>query len=226
MIFLDIHAISVNIFGELMSRKIIGISGFISSGKGTVGNILAESYGFERVSYADRLKDVVATLFDWDRDLLAGDTPESRSWREQPDEWWTNELGYKFSPRNAMQRVGTDCMRKGLDDNVWVKIVKKQILENPETDFVIPDIRFFNERDLVKQLGGEVWRVKKGPDPAWIFKAINDNRYDTNWMSEHPEVHESEWRWIDEPTEFDRVILNDSGFQELKKQVKIAMGSD
>ena len=67
---------------------IVGICGLIGSGKGTVADILVEQ-GFTKVSFADKLKDGVSTIFGWDRSLLEGDTDESRDWREQADEFWT-----------------------------------------------------------------------------------------------------------------------------------------
>lgn len=206
-----------------MTRKIIGVCGFISCGKGTVGDILVEDYGFTKISFADRLKDGAAEIFNWDRDLLEGATPESREWRETPDEFWSAELGKDITPRLVLQLFGTDCMRKGFDPNIWVLIVKKKIMENPETNFVIPDVRFYNERDIVRSLGGEVWRVKRGTDPEWVQKAISDNRYDTEWMREHPEVHESEWRWLDHPSEYERVIPNDTNLEDLKTHVSKAI---
>ena len=206
-----------------MTRKIIGICGFIGSGKGTVGDILVEEYGYTKLSYADRLKDVAAIMFSWDRALIEGDTVEGRQWRDTPDEWWSNELGYDLTPRLVMQRVGTDCMRQGLDDRVWTLIVKQTLQANPDTNYVIPDVRFFNERDLVREMGGQVWRVKQGNDPEWVSSAISDNRYDTSWMEDHPEIHQSEWRWLDYASEFDRTIPNDSGIAELKAEVDKAI---
>ena len=57
---------------------IIGICGLIGSGKGTVGDILVEQ-GFKKVSFADKLKDGVSTIFGWDRELLEGDTDICRA---------------------------------------------------------------------------------------------------------------------------------------------------
>ncbi len=64
---------------------IIGICGLISSGKGTVADILVEKHNFIKLSFADKLKDGVATVFGWDRAMLEGDTVESRKWLEQFD---------------------------------------------------------------------------------------------------------------------------------------------
>ncbi len=206
-----------------MTRKIIGVCGFIASGKGTVGDILSTEFGFTKISYADRLKDTLATLFNWDRTLLEGNTPESRQWRETPDTYWSEELGTEFTPRSAMQRLGTDCIRKGLADDIWVLIMKQTLQQQPDTNFVIPDVRFFNERDLLRDMGGEIWQVKRGQDPLWASKAISDNRYGTSWMTDHPEIHESEWRWMDETPHFDLVIRNDATYDALHDKVVARM---
>jgi ferredoxin len=71
---------------------IIGICGLIGSGKGTVADVLVDQ-GFTKVSFADKLKDGVSTIFGWNRAMLEGDTDESRQWREQR----LNELDDPFS---------------------------------------------------------------------------------------------------------------------------------
>ena len=72
---------------------IIGICGLIGSGKGTVSDYLVDEYGFEKISFADKLKDGVSAVFGWDRDMLEGDNSDSRQWREQEDEFWSKETG-------------------------------------------------------------------------------------------------------------------------------------
>ena len=67
---------------------IVGLVGFIGAGKGTVADILVEKHGFIKESFANSVKDSVSVIFGWDRSSLEGDTPESRRWREQPDEFW------------------------------------------------------------------------------------------------------------------------------------------
>ena len=206
-----------------LKRKIIGICGFIGSGKGTVADTLVNEYGYTKLSFADTLKDGVAAVFDWDRELLEGDTKDSRDWRETPDTFWTTELGREITPRYALQLFGTDCMRNGFSHDIWVLLVKRELQENPTTNFVIPDVRFFNERDMLRDMAGVTMRVKRGPDPDWVRKAISDNKYDTVWMDEYPDIHESEWRWLDDAHEYDRVIPNDSDLTALTAEIKKAV---
>ena len=110
---------------------IIGICGLIGSGKGTVSDYLVEEYNFEKISFADKLKDAVSELFGWNRQMLEGDTPGSRQWREEVDTFWTEETGREITPRLVLQEFGTDCMRNGFYDGIWVSMVKQRIINNP-----------------------------------------------------------------------------------------------
>lgn len=190
---------------------IIGICGLIGCGKGTVGDILVEEYGFTKLSFADKLKDGVATVFNWDRAMLEGDTVESREWRETQDDFWSRETGRTITPRLVLQEFGTDCMRHGFDDSIWVSLVKQELVKYPTKNFVIPDVRFPNEANMIKSIHGEVWRVKRGQDPVWM-------RMYQDIGVEPKDVHESEWRWAN--VDFNSTIYNDLGIDELKSQVK------
>jgi hypothetical protein len=193
---------------------IIGICGLIGSGKGTVADILVDQ-GFKKVSFADKLKDGVSTIFGWDRAMLEGDTDESRKWREQPDDFWTNETKMEVTPRLVLQLFGTDCMRNGFDDGVWVSLLKKTILDNPG-NYVVPDVRFENEIAMLRDIGGEVWEVQRGRTPEWLIK------YEITG-AEPAEIHPSEWRWI--KSRKDVVIENNSTLAELNRQVLSHLGA-
>jgi hypothetical protein len=195
---------------------IIGICGLIGSGKGTVGDILVEQ-GFTKVSFADKLKDGVATIFGWNRAMLEGDTDESRQWREQPDDFWTQETGRNITPRIVLQEFGTECMRDGFDDSIWVSLLKKQMLDSPG-DYVIPDVRFRNEQDMIRELGGEIWRVQRGDVPEWYGCAMLDNTTGSNLMESY-DVHVSEYKWIDMNNKFNATIYNNSTLEQLKQSV-------
>ena len=107
---------------------IIGICGLIGSGKDTIADFLVKEHNFKKLSFADKLKDSVAEMFEWDRQLLDGKTDESRAWREKSDEFWSKEMGRDITPRYVLQVFGTECMRDGFYDGVWVSLAKKKIL--------------------------------------------------------------------------------------------------
>ena len=198
---------------------IIGICGLIGSGKGTVSDHLVDTYGFEKISFADKLKDAVSELFGWEREALEGDTNWSREWREEQDDFWTEETGRIITPRLVLQEFGTDCMRNGFYDGIWVSMVKQKIINNPSTEFVIPDVRFRNEQNVIRDLGGEIWQVKRGNEPEWFGQAILDNQTGSNLMSAY-DVHASEYKWIDTNDKFDSILYNDGTIEDLKNQVE------
>jgi hypothetical protein len=207
-----------------MSRKIIGVCGLIGSGKGTVADMLVAEHGFVKLSFADRLKDSVAVLFDWPRDMLEGDTQESREWREQTDAFWTSETGRTITPRLVLQEFGTECMRSGFYDGIWVSLVKKRIQDSPRTNFVLPDTRFPNEIKMLQEIGGNVWWVRRGDLPAWWGSAVLDNTTGSSLMSEHA-IHPSEWHWANTNDKFDSIIYNDATFDELRRQVLLNLNN-
>ena len=179
---------------------IIGVVGFIGSGKGTVADILVREHGFTKLSFADTVKDATAAIFGWPRHLLEGDTDESRAWREQKDEWWSERFGYDFSPRLALQMMGTEAGRNVFHPDLWVLSLERKLELYPNV--VIADVRFPNEIEFIQSKGGFVVRVKRGNDPEWydLAKAANDPMF-LHAPEAHDEmlktgVHYSEWAWI------------------------------
>lgn len=202
-------------------KKIIGICGLIGHGKDTAAGFLIQE-GFTRISFAGVLKDACANIFSWDRILLEGNTPESRVFRETVDEWWAKRLDIpNFTPRLALQQVGTDVFRKNFHPDIWVAACERQI-EMTDKNVVISDCRFFNELDVIKRLGGKtavVWRENK---PMWWATASNVNisktNHENNSMSVvFPDVHPSEWSWAG--WNFDYTISNTTSLEDLKTQV-------
>lgn len=199
---------------------IIGFVGFIGSGKGTVADILTHKYGFHKESFANAVKDAVAPIFGWDRRMLEGDTKESREWRETPDPWWSEKLGKPFSPRLALQLMGTESGRNVFHTDVWVLSFLRRI--DPAKNYVLADVRFPNEIDLIRNNGGKVVRVKRGAEPEWYDTAEAYN-VSTNWdgsmqhMKRYPNVHYSEWAWIGKS--FDDEINNSTTLEDLEKKV-------
>lgn len=179
---------------------IIGVVGFIGSGKGTAADILVKKHGFTKLSFADTVKDATAAIFGWQRHLLEGDTDESRAWREAKDEWWSERFGYDFSPRLALQMMGTEAGRDVFHSDIWIHSLERKMEMYPNV--VIADVRFPNEIAFIQSKGGFVVRVVRGPDPEWydIAHAANSKTFlhapEAHDEMEKLGIHYSEWAWI------------------------------
>ena len=198
---------------------IVGLVGFIGAGKGTVADLLVERHNFVKESFANSVKDSCAAVFGWDRAMLEGDTPESRAWREQPDEWWSEKFGKEFSPRLALQLMGTEAGRDVFHPDLWVHTVLRRCEQAPYNNYVIADVRFPNEINAIKDSGGVVIRVRRGDDPEWYALARECNVYNKLdiMRNAYPEVHFSEWAWIG--AHYDIVMDNNCSLDELKIRV-------
>jgi hypothetical protein len=194
---------------------IIGLVGFIGSGKGTVGDIL-EQKGFIKDSFAKPLKDACAVMFGWSRELLEGDTEMSRKWREEPDSYWSEKFGREFTPREALQKMGTEAGRDVFHKDIWVISLLNRAKGK---DVVVTDVRFQNEIEYIQDNGGIVIRVKRGSDPDW-FKHLEKIQLDTERTKfmQHEHIHKSEWDWVG--CEFDYTIDNNGTIQYLGKDVE------
>ena len=61
-----------------MTQQIIWISGYAGAGKDTMASILCKKYDFQRVAFADSLKDIVAAKYGFDRALC--DSPVGKNY--------------------------------------------------------------------------------------------------------------------------------------------------
>jgi hypothetical protein len=203
---------------------IIGVCGFIGSGKDTVADYLTNFHGFRRESFANSLKDAVAQVFGWDRIMLEGRTTQARAWREQVDPWWAQRLDMPdLTPRWVLQHWGTEVCRKAFHDDIWIASLENK-LRNSTDNIVISDCRFPNEIRSIKDAGGIVIRVKRGAEPDWYNDAADMNAGDRclNYMTAKVRmqklgIHASETAWVG--TKFDAVLLNDSTIDDLFEQV-------
>ena len=197
-----------------MAKEIIGITGFAGSGKNSVANIIHKMFpdDTEIISFGSNVKDVCAVLFDWPRDLLEGDTDESRKFRETEDDYWSKVLDQEWTPRKAMQYIGTDLIRNQLSSSFWLDLAMKKI-DKSDKIVIIPDVRFRNEITEIQNKHGIMIRVQSGENPEWFDKVAELNS-DLPYLMEKkqldkvlltlneikhiiPEnIHNSEYEWI------------------------------
>ena len=192
---------------------LIGLCGYIGSGKNAVAEMLVKNHGYEQDSFAKSLKDAVSAVFGWPRELLEGNTPDSREWREAPDTWWTEQLEMPVSPRLALQVIGTEVFRGKYHNNIWVASLLRRV---GDRKVVVSDVRFPNEIKLIQEYGGKVIWVKRDM-PEWANTGMEASIGDENAVMTMQKlgIHSLEWAWTG--SQFDYTINNDKGLQELEE---------
>jgi hypothetical protein len=205
---------------------IIGVTGFIGSGKDTVANYLTTHHGFKKLSFAGSLKDAVASVFGWDREMLEGNTKSSREWREQVDPWWAARLNMPhLTPRWILQYWGTEVCRNHFHNDIWVASVQNKLRQATD-DIVITDCRFANEVLAIKEVGGITTRVERGPRPEWYNAAIAFNKGpdgNSEWSLSKAtldrfRIHASEYSSVG--LKYDSLLDNNQTIDDLHNQVE------
>lgn len=130
---------------------IIGLTGYAQSGKDTVANILVEKYGFKRLAFADKIRDILYEL----NPMIGGEPLQIKI----DVEGWDKAKQHS-EVRRLLQKMGVAC-RNHLSASVWIAPVVRDI--NPGDNVVITDVRFRNEAELIyKGLeGSQIWRVER-----------------------------------------------------------------
>jgi hypothetical protein len=163
---------------------IIGFSGPAGAGKSTAAKHLVDNCGFTLVKFAGPLKAML-------RAIIPGD--DVNEWIEGSlKETVHPVLGQ--TPRHAMQTLGTEWGRNCMGQDFWVKLARESILSAGD-DVVIDDVRFQNEVDLIRSLGGKVIQIKP--------KVIT-----------HRPTHASEL-----PCDYDAVVYNDGSVVDLHRAI-------
>ena len=200
-------------YGDIM---IVGIFGFIGSGKTTVGELLKNN-GYTQLSFADSLKDAVSVIFGWDRALLEGNTIESREFRETPDIFWSDKFGRSVTPRWVLQYFGTDVCRTHLLEDIWLSSLEKKLSQHE--NIVITDVRFTNEIDFLRKRGAKFLQVNRDSAiPPWfkLFMKWDLETFDD--FAKLNNIHESEYSWLTSPVK--RCILDNNGnISDLNRQL-------
>lgn len=166
----------------MKSRLLIGLGYKKGSGKDTVADYLVRMKGAKKMAFADSLKGACRELFSFTEEQLYG------SRKEAIDEYWG------FSPREIMQKLGTDLFRNQVDKEIWIKTLDRKISLSESPIVVISDVRFENEATYIKESGGILINV---------FRNLPDS-----------DTHESENSLVDY-REWDHTINNTEGLFEL-----------
>lgn len=135
-----------------------GITGPARSGKDTIATLMPGilEYPCKIVKFASPIKKVLKELFEFTDEQLEGDS------KDLPDPRYEMQSGKFLTPRHAMQRFGTEFAR-GCYPNIWVDACMREVLSNARKGVVsiITDLRFDNEAEMVRGLGGKIIKVER-----------------------------------------------------------------
>lgn len=131
--------------------RLIGIAGKAGSGKDTAGDYLQSSGAYSKLAFADPIRRGVSAIFDLHRTQM-----------EHPEkEHGLPEIGR--SPRQLMQTLGTEWGRNLVHPDLWIILARAAIHADwvRHMNVVVTDVRFENEADMVRKMGGVIWHIHR-----------------------------------------------------------------
>ena len=155
---------------------LIGLTGPAGAGKDTVADLLVHHHGFRKTSFAESLYREVSDAFDLPvTDLARRDTKETSM--DGLEMVFCHDLDFvevvqrlegnafdwhiPYSPRQILQWWGTDY-RRAQNQDYWIDQVRQRIhIGSSSIHWVIPDVRFQNEADLIHEMGGQFILVRR-----------------------------------------------------------------
>jgi len=156
--------------------KVIGLGHYSRTGKDTFANALITSlreydpkFRVGKVPFAWKLKQVCYELYAW-----AG---------MKPPEWYETAEGEKDrdimlpaigkTPVDIWIDMGTPAVRQNVYDRTWIDYVLKT--DHKLDVLIVPDVRFYNEVDAVRELSGTLIKVVRpgyGPRKSPADRAL------------------------------------------------------
>lgn len=118
---------------------IIGFVGQLQNGKTTAANYLLKNTNVKKISFAANVKKIFKETFGVDDQFI-------EKWKvinESPP-------NFKQPVRKALQFIG-DGFRQ-IQDNIWIELALRNC--SKDEDYVIDDVRYFNECRAIKESGG------------------------------------------------------------------------
>jgi hypothetical protein len=153
---------------------IIGLTGYAQSGKDTAAKILTDNYKFERVAFADPIRNLLLDVNPM-VDYVAGEPVFLAS--------YVKHYGWEAAKKNPriralLQTLGVSA-RNHIDEFVWIATAFRK-MGDLGANYVITDVRFENEADQIKAIGGQIWRIERSG-----VKAVNSHVSESQ-MDQYP----------------------------------------
>lgn len=145
-----------------VTPRIIGFTGLKGSGKDTAASTFLD-HGWKKIALADPLKAMVRSLM-----VARGCGVEEAMAYTDGDLKETPTLYLRGkTARLAMQTLGTEWGRESISDDLWTDTwaLRANAVQKAGDGVVVTDVRFQNEVDTIRRLGGQVFRIDRGASP-------------------------------------------------------------
>lgn len=126
---------------------IVGLCGAAGSGKTTAAQELVRRLHYKRHRFAGPLKDMLRVIGLTDAQV-DGDQKEVPC-----------DLLCGRTPRHAMQTIGTQWGRECIGEDFWIRAWTATLPQCHHV--VVDDVRFDNEADAIRSLGGVIVRIDR-----------------------------------------------------------------
>jgi hypothetical protein len=170
------------------------------SGKTFTASVLEQS-GYKAMSFAEPIKKMATEL------IVSFGYPKEQAVRFV---WASKEEtipAIKTTARHILQTLGTEWGRNCIGGEIWLDCMMSRVashLKESDSKIIIDDVRFQNEAELVKKMGGEMWMIVR---PS----------------AQRNTTHESEGA-LDKWESFDQVIINDGTIADFRAKIDKAAG--
>lgn len=132
--------------------RLVGLSGYARAGKDTAAAHLL-TQGWTRLAFADPMREFAEALNPL---VMVDGTPWTLASLLGPERDWERAKSHP-DVRALLQRLGTECGRKVLGEDVWVRATMDKVTDHDHV--VITDVRFPNEAEAVRAAGGLMVRI-------------------------------------------------------------------
>lgn len=129
---------------------IVGISGKRGTGKTTAAQWMVKNHKFKQVSFAKDLKDIAKSLFPFTENDLTIPAKKEGLYK-----------GHDWTPRDFLIHLG-EFMRFH-EPNYWLDRAMTNCKDQVKNNYVFDDVRYKNEAEAIKKLGGVILRIERYP---------------------------------------------------------------
>lgn len=136
---------------------IIAITGKSNHGKDTLADYIVKKYKYTKISFASPIKEICKIIFGFTENQLYSSDKD----KILPE--------LNKTPREMLHYIGNDILKYKYDTDIWVKCLERILINNKNSNYVISDLRFINEYEMLKKYNTLIIKIQRN-----IINEIND----------------------------------------------------